>query len=78
MSAARALLTASFLFTSPLPRPSLRSNSIGPSGAKALADALKKNQVLLSLNLQHNVIKEDGAAFLAEALLTNHKLTTLQ
>uniref|UniRef100_A0A493TJI1 NLR family CARD domain containing 3 n=1 Tax=Anas platyrhynchos platyrhynchos TaxID=8840 RepID=A0A493TJI1_ANAPP len=56
---------------------SLRSNSIGPSGAKALADALKKNQVLLSLNLQHNVIKEDGATFLAEALLTNHKLTTL-
>lgn len=37
------------LLTSPLPRPSLRSNSIGPSGAKALADALKKNQVLLSL-----------------------------
>ncbi|NXY92808.1 NLRC3 protein, partial [Alcedo cyanopectus] len=27
----------------------LRSNSIGPMGAKALSDALKKNQVLLSL-----------------------------
>uniref|UniRef100_A0A8D0FAP1 NLR family CARD domain containing 3 n=1 Tax=Strix occidentalis caurina TaxID=311401 RepID=A0A8D0FAP1_STROC len=44
----------------------LRSNSIGPTGAKALADAL-----------QHNNIKEDGATFLAEALLTNHRLTTL-
>ncbi|NXA50672.1 NLRC3 protein, partial [Nothocercus julius] len=61
----------------PLSRPSLRSNSIGPKGAKALADALKKNQVLLSLNLQHNVIKEEGTMFLAEALSTNHRLTTL-
>ncbi|NXR32805.1 NLRC3 protein, partial [Zosterops hypoxanthus] len=27
----------------------LRSNCIGPTGARALGDALKKNQVLLSL-----------------------------
>ncbi|NWQ71023.1 NLRC3 protein, partial [Neopipo cinnamomea] len=27
----------------------LRSNSIGPARVKALADALKKNQILLSL-----------------------------
>ncbi|NXA41590.1 NLRC3 protein, partial [Eudromia elegans] len=70
------LLTRLSVCLSPA-RPSLRSNSIGPKGAKALADALKKNQVLLSLNLQHNVIKEEGATFLAEALLTNHRLTTL-
>lgn len=37
------------LLTLALSHPSLRSNSIGPTGAKALADALKKNQTLLSL-----------------------------
>uniref|UniRef100_A0A663LQ90 NLR family CARD domain containing 3 n=1 Tax=Athene cunicularia TaxID=194338 RepID=A0A663LQ90_ATHCN len=54
----------------------LRSNSIGPTGAKALW-LLCTAWLLSSGSLQHNNIKEDGATFLAEALLTNHRLTTL-
>uniref|UniRef100_A0A8C0BUG6 NLR family CARD domain containing 3 n=1 Tax=Buteo japonicus TaxID=224669 RepID=A0A8C0BUG6_9AVES len=52
----------------------LRSNSIGPTGAKGLP---RTPSLLSPCSLQHNTIKEDGATFLAEALLTNHRLTTL-
>uniref|UniRef100_A0A663FCJ1 NLR family CARD domain containing 3 n=1 Tax=Aquila chrysaetos chrysaetos TaxID=223781 RepID=A0A663FCJ1_AQUCH len=52
----------------------LRSNSVGPTGAKGLP---RTPSLLSPCSLQHNTIKEDGATFLAEALLTNHRLTTL-
>ncbi|XP_061256984.1 NLR family CARD domain-containing protein 3 isoform X3 [Bos javanicus] len=58
--------------------PGLRSNSIGPQGAKALADALKINRTLASLSLQSNRIRDDGARSMAEALATNRTLSVLQ
>ncbi|XP_061256980.1 NLR family CARD domain-containing protein 3 isoform X1 [Bos javanicus] len=57
--------------------PGLRSNSIGPQGAKALADALKINRTLASLSLQSNRIRDDGARSMAEALATNRTLSVL-
>nr|XP_014347242.1 PREDICTED: protein NLRC3 [Latimeria chalumnae] len=56
---------------------SLRNNGIGPRGAKALSDALKMNQALVSLNLQNNQIGEEGAKCVADFLQVNRRLTTL-
>jgi hypothetical protein len=36
-------------------------NSIGDEGAKALAEALKENPVLTTLNASHNSIRVEGA-----------------
>uniref|UniRef100_A0A8C0TXG7 NLR family CARD domain containing 3 n=1 Tax=Cyanistes caeruleus TaxID=156563 RepID=A0A8C0TXG7_CYACU len=60
----------------------LRSNSIGPTGAKVSTalqplEASTHGFTPVSHSLQHNSIKEHGATFLAEALLTNHRLVTL-
>nr|XP_042139250.1 NLR family CARD domain-containing protein 3 [Peromyscus maniculatus bairdii] len=57
---------------------SLRGNSIGPQGAKALADALKINRTLTSLSLQNNVIKDGGVVCMAEALVSNQTISILQ
>uniref|UniRef100_A0AAR2L8X3 NACHT domain-containing protein n=1 Tax=Pygocentrus nattereri TaxID=42514 RepID=A0AAR2L8X3_PYGNA len=54
---------------------SLRGNSIGMAGAKALSSALKTNRSLRSLNLQENSLGMDGAIFIATALRGNHQLT---
>ncbi|KAJ3608436.1 hypothetical protein NHX12_025483 [Muraenolepis orangiensis] len=58
-------------------RISLRSNNIGPKGACFLAEALKMNQVLVSINFQNNSIKEDGVQALADVLRINRKLVSL-
>ena len=71
----------------------LSSNSIGAEGAQALAEALKTNGALTTLdlssealktnvalttlNLRKNSIGDEGALALAEALKTNGALTTL-
>ncbi|KAF9536937.1 hypothetical protein EC957_009341 [Mortierella hygrophila] len=44
---------------------------------RILADTLKTNLTLITLNLYHNSIGSDGAKALAEALKTNSALTTL-
>ncbi|MEQ2215668.1 hypothetical protein XENOCAPTIV_004123 [Xenoophorus captivus] len=56
----------------------LRSNnSIGSKGAKFLAEALKMNQALISINFQNNSIAEEGAQAIAEVLQCNRKLVSL-
>uniref|UniRef100_A0A8D0G4C3 NLR family CARD domain containing 3 n=1 Tax=Sphenodon punctatus TaxID=8508 RepID=A0A8D0G4C3_SPHPU len=54
---------------------SLRGNSIEVAGAKAMANALKVNCSLRSLNLQENSLGMDGAICIATALTGNHGLT---
>ena len=50
----------------------LDSNSIGDDGAKAIAEALKVNAVLTSLDLRYNNIRVDGASkAIAEAVKVN-------
>ncbi|XP_067016981.1 NLR family CARD domain-containing protein 3-like [Acropora muricata] len=51
--------------------------SIGPSGASALARALTKNSTLKCLVLGHNSIRDSGALAFADALRTNSSLTQL-
>ena len=51
---------------------SLRSNKIGDDGATALAEVLKNNTALATLNLHGNKIGDDGATALAEALKNNN------
>eukprot|EP00304_Pavlova_gyrans_P014459 CAMPEP_0206063078 /NCGR_PEP_ID=MMETSP1466-20131121/58047_1 /ASSEMBLY_ACC=CAM_ASM_001126 /TAXON_ID=44452 /ORGANISM="Pavlova gyrans, Strain CCMP608" /LENGTH=880 /DNA_ID=CAMNT_0053438447 /DNA_START=101 /DNA_END=2742 /DNA_ORIENTATION=- len=50
---------------------------IGADGARALAEALPRNQALQTLNLGRNEIGDDGARALAEALLRNQALQAL-
>ena len=53
-------------------------NGIGDDGAKAIAEALKVNPVLTSLDLYGNFsIGDDGARAIAEALKVNPVLTKL-
>jgi Ran GTPase-activating protein (RanGAP) involved in mRNA processing and transport len=53
------------------------SNNIGNVGAAALAEALKRNQTLRTLDISKNGIGSAGAAALADALKMNTTLTTL-
>ena len=53
------------------------NNSIGNEGAVYLADALKVNTTLTSLNLSDNIIGKEGEAYLADALKVNTTLTSL-
>ena len=52
-------------------------NNIRDGGAKAIAEALKVNPVLTSLDLRLNSIRDDGAKAIAEALKVNPVLTIL-
>jgi hypothetical protein len=49
----------------------LSGNSIGPSGATAIADALKVNGALTTLTLDANYIGLSGATAIADALKVN-------
>ena len=58
------------------------NNSIGDDGAKAIAEALKVNRVLTSLNLagepySYGCFQAEGAKAIAEALKVNPVLTEL-
>ena len=46
-------------------------NSIGDEGAEYLAEALKVNNSVTEINLNHNSIGSEGAKHLAEALKVN-------
>jgi hypothetical protein len=57
---------------------SLWDNSIGDEGAKAIAEALKVNEVVTTLDLRGgNNIGDEGAIAIAEALKVNAVVTTL-
>jgi hypothetical protein len=56
---------------------SVRGNNISDVGAKAFANALKQNRVLLSINLFDNKIQKNGAEALADALKINNVLQCL-
>lgn len=55
----------------------LRGNSIGSTGAKALADLVAAQDSLIHLSLEWNHIGSNGAESFAEALLTNRSLNYL-
>ncbi|KAG0275391.1 hypothetical protein BGZ97_010305, partial [Linnemannia gamsii] len=55
----------------------LIAGSIGGKAIGRLAEALKTNSTLITLNLEGNSIGDDGAKALSEALKTNSTLTTL-
>ena len=55
----------------------LSHDNIGDDGAKAIAEALKVNAVLTSVDLRLNSIGDDGAKAIAEALKVNAVLTKL-
>ena len=50
-------------------------NNIGATGATALAEALKVNSTIITLNLRNNNIGDTGATALAEALKVNSTIT---
>ena len=56
----------------------IRENDIGAEGAKALADALKFNAVLTTLELYRNGIGAEGAVAMTDALKVNVALTFLK
>ena len=56
----------------------LRGNNLGDGGAEAVAEWLKQNNTLHTLNLHYNQIGDDGAAAIAAALQTNTSLHTLR
>ncbi|KAG9061059.1 hypothetical protein KI688_007688 [Linnemannia hyalina] len=55
----------------------LSPGSIGGKEFERLAEALKTNSTLTTLDLQHNSIGDNGAQALSEALKVNSTLTTL-
>jgi hypothetical protein len=55
----------------------LHLNSIGDSGAEALAAALKVNRCLTSMDLGHNSIGDRGAEALAATLKVNRCLISV-
>jgi len=55
----------------------VRTDHIGPEGAKALAEALRTNTTLTEINLTCNGIGPEGAKALVETLQLNIKLTTI-
>ncbi len=55
----------------------LVNDHIGNAGAKAIAEALKKNCTITSINLSRNNIDDTGAAAIADALKTNQTLTSI-
>jgi len=58
-----------FFFSRVLTELRLDENNIGDEGAAAIAEALRGNEVLTTLNLANNPqIRDQGAAAIAEAL----------
>ncbi|EGD72510.1 hypothetical protein PTSG_11604 [Salpingoeca rosetta] len=55
----------------------LLRTSVGPDGAKGLAEVLKHNTTLSELNLIDNAIGDEGAVAFANMLQLNSTLTTL-
>ena len=55
----------------------MRWNKIGDEGANAIAEALKVNAVVTTLDLSGNNIGVEGAKAIAEALKVNAVLTKL-
>ena len=55
----------------------LGSNRLGDQDATAIADALKVNGALTTLDLDYNEIGDHGATAIADALKVNGVLTTL-
>jgi hypothetical protein len=50
----------------------INAHALGIDGAKALADALKVNSIITSINLRDNYVDVDGAKALANALNVNY------
>lgn len=59
------------------PEVDLSDNNLGDYGAGAVADMLKENSTLLSLNLSGNRFTDQSADHLGPALVTNTKLQHL-
>ncbi|KAF9342539.1 hypothetical protein BGX26_007326, partial [Mortierella sp. AD094] len=76
-TSARDKVVSSIMANWTLVTLNLDLNSIGDSGAQALAEALRTNSTLTALNLSNNLIRSNGAQALAEALKTNSTLNTL-
>ena len=55
----------------------LGKNKIGDEEAKVIAEALKNNHTLHTLNLENNEIGDEGGKIIGEALKNNHTLHTL-
>jgi len=55
----------------------LGGNNIGDDGAKEIAEAMKINHCLKSLNLNKNKISDDVTKMIADALKVNYSLETL-
>jgi Ran GTPase-activating protein (RanGAP) involved in mRNA processing and transport len=51
--------------------------TLGIDGAKALADALKVNSTITSINLSFNYVGDDGVKALGDALKVNSAITTI-
>ncbi|KAL0251107.1 hypothetical protein GEMRC1_000321 [Eukaryota sp. GEM-RC1] len=52
----------------------MKGNSIGDEGARALADALKINTTVTSINLSSNSIGDEGARALSDVLNAINKI----
>ncbi|KAL0239799.1 hypothetical protein GEMRC1_009907 [Eukaryota sp. GEM-RC1] len=55
----------------------LRNNSIGPEGAIAIAEALKVNSSVSTINLGNNSIGNEGAIAIAEGLKVNSSVSSI-
>jgi hypothetical protein len=53
------------------------AHTLGIDGVKALADALKVNSTITSINLSYNNVDVDGAKALADALKVNSTITSI-
>jgi Ran GTPase-activating protein (RanGAP) involved in mRNA processing and transport len=53
-------------------------NSIGPVGVKSVAEALKVNSTLQTIDLLSNWIRNEGAKALAEAVKVNRVLQKIK
>ena len=51
---------------------------IGENGGKAIAEALKVNTTVTSINLEWNEIGDDGAEAIEEALWVNTTVTSIE
>ncbi|MDB5840731.1 MAG: protein NLRC3-like [Herminiimonas sp.] len=69
---------AEWLVTSPpVVALDLSGNEIGAAGARALANAIRKNTILTEINLTNNAIRDKGTIAIASALEENQTLKKL-